>query len=926
MRHTPRSTFVPVALAGLTALLMASTALADVVETGANSPVPIVSGVTNVTVGSLGVGSLTINSASGPQTFTAGTLTTGGGATGNGTLTVTGATTTVSLGTTGQNVLQIGNTGIGTATISGGATVTDIRVAANFGGNGTAIGNGAGAIGALTVTGAGSTATFGNYVTIAGAGVSGTPGNPTGFGVPGATTVGTLNVTAGGALNTNQIGFGSQQIPAANNAANGSEHAFGTGTISGAGSTVTVTAIPTSGGLLLGVGPNGTGSLTVSNGGVLNLTTSNPANPGSLGFGLSLGGTVATPGGSGSLTVNAGAVHFVGPFTNVNSNQAINVGRIQGNGTVLVQNGGIIDGVNAILIGRDGSTGTMTVTGAGSKVTTIATGTLGGGVNAGFVSSAALQATLGPTSTGILNVTNGGEIDITLDANGTFLQAGRRGATGTINITGTNSKIVMAGSNAGLSSVIAIGRNSTGTMNITNGGALIVNDTTPGLGYTGLSIGGSRAQVSTGETAGTGTVVVSGAGSKIDFQGAHGTIEVGYSSTGSLTVNAGGVVNAQGAVVGRNAGANGNLVVDGAGSQLNLAGNDGPIVVSGNQVLNGGARLNVGLAGAGTVTVSNGGAITINPDNPGSAQPGGLFIGGGLVQVSNIPPSNTNVGAGGVGTVNVTGGSTITIGGSATNSVVVVGGNGTGTLNVGGVGSAVNLPSTGAMYVGAAAPGTWTPSVPLSGAVNVSGGASINAGSFLGIGSDGTNNNTGTGSFLLTGGSSVTATNIFVGQHGVFGGNGTVNGAVTNNGGILQVGASPDSLVINGAYTQHGGTINLEIFSDGAGGYLTNSLIFTTPAQVVLDQVNFAFNFMNSIDPAAYFAANGLFDLSDFLFAGDGTTNSPLSNTQLNTIVTAPNFDVVATPEPGTMGLFGVGLAALASVRRRRRRLGQVRK
>jgi len=58
-----------------------------------------------------------------------------------------------------------------------------------------------------------------------------------------------------------------------------------------------------------------------------------------------------------------------------------------------------------------------------------------------------------------------------------------------------------------------------------------------------------------------------------------------------------------------------------------------------------------------------------------------------------------------------------------------------------------------------------------------------------------------------------------IGLGGLFGGNGTVNGNVTNNGGTLQVGASPDALIINGAFTQIGGHINLEIFSNGAGGY-----------------------------------------------------------------------------------------------------------
>ena len=749
---------------------MIGPARADIVSTGTNFPVPVVSGAPSMVIGNGAAGTLTVNDASGPQVFN---------------------------------------------------------------GNSFAVGNGNNGVGTATFTGAGTTATFSN------------PASP------------------GGSVQ-------------------------------------------------LGIGTGSNGTLTVNNGATFIATSPDPTR----GFGFNLGGSPTTSGGTGSLIVDAAAVHFVGPFNNNSSNQALNVGLNLGTGTVTLRNGGILDGVNAVLVGRDGSTGTLNVTGAGSKLTTVKTGTLGGGVNAGFVASAAQQATLGPLSNGTVNVSAGGQIYITLDTAGSFLQAGRRGSTGTINITGAGSNITMEGANGGTTSGIAIGRNSSGTLNITAGGALIVNDTGPGT--LTMAIGGNPAQVTAGETAGTGTVLVSGAGSKIDFSGtAHGNVAVGYASTGTggLTVNGGGGVSVETMVVGRNPGATGTLTVTGAGSQITLAGNYGPVLAGGNQNLNGGARLVVGGAGTGSASITNGGSVVINPTTPPGASPGGLFIGGGVMQSANVLPANTNIAAGGSGTLSVTGGSGVTIGGSATNSVIVVGGNGTGTLTIDGA-SSVALPGSGAMYVGAPIPGV-AASVPLTGSVIVANGSSLNAGSLLGIGSNGVgNNNTGTGSVLMTGNSTITATSIVIGQGGLFGGNGTVNGNVTNNGGTLRVGASPDSLIINGAFTQIGGHINLEVFSDGFGGFLTNELVFTQPGNVSLTGVTFDYQFINVTDPNLFFLTH---DLGTFLRGSSdgGLTDVGLDPAQLNAIVAANSFTVSQVPEPGTLALFGLALAGLACTRRR---------
>lgn len=906
-----RRLFMLASTALVAATLTTPTARAAITETGSNTPNTATAGVTNY-IGSGAAGSLTVDAGS---NFSTPLLGAGAGTAGVGTILVDGAGTQVTL--TGAGQLFSGIQGVGSVTVSGGAVINGAAATAN-----SFVGLYGGSTGSLTVTGAGSTLSTTSSWNGAGLYVGSGAVTPTN-GIVGGTAVGTVTVSAGGTINASGLAIGQIGFDAAHPLVGAGQTAIGSVSIAGANSAIDIAPVGANGGVLVGgnnvnvPGSSGIGSLSISAGGALNISTNNA----NFQPGLQIGGAGSVVGGSGTVTVNNGSINFNGPYTGANT-PFVNVGRNQSTGTLNVANGGTINGVNSLTVGRDGATGTMTVDGAGSKVTVAPAGTAAALVGVGSVSASPPAGVT--TATGILNVRNGGEIDVSLNGSAAnVLLVGQRGGNGTLNVTGSGSKIVMSGNNAGAAnnpSGIQIGRSGQGALNVTAGAQIVVNDTS---GYGFLTIGGAGGQVNNAETAGTGTVLVSGAGSRIDLQSAHSTIAVGRNSTGSLTVQSGGVVDAENIVVGRdkldpakplvNPGSVGNLVVTGVGSQLNLAGNDGAVAAGGNQTVFGGTRLVVGMAGVGTATIANGATVSIDPttdpanasQNPAVA--GGLYIGGGVLQNANLV-GNTNIGAGGTGTVNVTGGSTVTIGGSATNSVVAVGGNGTGTLNVGGAGSSVSLPSTGKMYVGAAPPGGGLGTVPLSGVVTVSNGASINAGSFLGIGSDGTNNNTGTGSFILTGGSTVTATNIVVGQHGLFGGNGVVSGNVTNNGGTIQVGASPDTLTIDGAYVQNGGTIDLEVFSNGMGGFLTDTLVFTGPAPV-LTGVTFDFTFFN-VDPDTFLhGANPLDTLSTFLTT---TSTTPLD---FQAIAATSNAAIASAPEPGTLSLLFAGLMGLAARR-----------
>ncbi|WP_441241336.1 autotransporter domain-containing protein [Tardiphaga sp. 768_D3_N2_1] len=552
------------------------------------------------------------------------------------------------------------------------------------------------------------------------------------------------------------------------------------------------------------VGYSGTGTLTIQNGGTVS------SNYGYLGANAGSTGT-ATVDGVGSAWTNSGDL-VVGRF---------------GTGTLTIQNGGAVSNGGFGSLGYfAGSTGTVTVDGAGATWTNSSdlyvgnsgTGTLtirnGGkvsnltgdlGVNAGSTGTATVDGAgsswtnsgdliVGDSGTGTLTIRNGGTV-----SNVTGYLGSLAGSTGTVTVDGAGSAWTNSGD-------LYVGRSGTGMLTIRNGGAV----SNAGFGYLGFTAGT------------TGSATVDGAGSTWTNSS---TLIVGYSGAGTLTIQNGGAVSDVTGVLGFTAGSTGSATVDGAGSAWtnsgglyvgnfgtgtltiqsggkvsdadgyvgNNAGSTGTATVDGaGSSWTNSSTLNVGVAGTGTLTIQNGGTVsnagigllgvhagstgTVTVDGAGSSwtNSGNVYVGvlgTGTLTIRNggaaSSPGVVTIGelAGSTGTVTVDG-----AGSSFTNSGLVVGSFGTGTLTIQNGGKANTYTS----YINA---GTTT--------VNGAGSSWTNSGN-LSVG------NSRAGTLTIENGGAVSNVTGWIGVNAGSTGTVTVDGAGSSwaNSGTLFVGNS----------------------------------------------------------------------------------------------------------------------------------------
>jgi T5SS/PEP-CTERM-associated repeat protein len=485
----------------------------------------------------------------------------------------------------------------------------------------------------------------------------------------GAGNVGTGTMTIGGGV----------AVSCANGILGYRRGANGLATVDGTGSNWTCTGSLT-------VGNYGTGTLNVTSGGRVS---------GDLRIGVYGTGTLnITSGGSvngspgicylGSNAGSAGSATVDGTGSTLTS-RSIYVGDY-GTGSLSIANGGSVSAPGEFKLGHyAGSTGTATVGGAGSTLT-------GGSVGL----SGTLSFYVGYSGSGLLNVVNGGSVNI----NSYAYVGSSSGSTGAVAVDGVGSRLT---SNYGLT----IGYSGTGMLNIVHGGLVnLPQNNNVNLGYVGYNSGSA------------GTVTVSGNGSSLS---SYFPLSIGYSGTGTLNILDGGNVSAGGYTLGVNVGSAGTVNLDGGNTSWSFP------------------YLDIGLSGTGTLRVTGGAKLSLSdrcfvghvPGSTGTAIVDGSastwsvmyflyvgYAGSGVLQIAHGGKVTDSIGA--IGPSNSSTGTAIVdgVGSSWTNS---------GTLTVGYTGTGGQPSSLMVFNGGKVSAGTLTIGQKSMVAMTVGDGSQVSA-------------------------------------------------------------------------------------------------------------------------------------------------------------------------------------------------------
>lgn len=444
-------------------------------------------------------------------------------------------------------------------------------------------------------------------------------------------------------------------------------------------------------------------------------------------------------------------------------------------GDLTIEGGGTLSSVDSHLGSDSGSTGTATVTGAGSDWT-----------NSG-------NFYVGDFGTGTLTIEDGASASDSFGFIGAAI-----GSTGSLTVTG-------AGSSFSNTNNLYVGSSGNGTLEIRDDGT--VSDT---LGLIGV------------ENGSIGVATVDGQGSSWNNSS---DLYVGVHGNGTLQIQNGASVTSAQGQIGINADAVGAVTVDGTGSSWtnsgdlivgnqgagtldilnggevanassyigNQAGSTGAVTVDGSSWTNSG-DLNVGNVGTGTLTIQNGGKVA-NANGTIGYLPGAT----GTVTVNGANSSWTNsgslhVGSYGAGTLIIQNGGTV----SSINGYVSAAGGALGNVTVDGAGSSwvnsgivnIGIFDTGTLTIRNGGKVTNTLSIVgyfagVTGTVTVDGANStwVNSGDLtLGYNGDGT--------LTIQSGGKVTDTSGYIGNNAGSIGNATVDGASSTwiNSGNLYVG------------------------------------------------------------------------------------------------------------------------------------------
>lgn len=463
----------------------------------------------------------------------------------------------------------IGNNASGTMTIGNGGT---------FLANGTfgAVGGGNGASGSLIINNGGTFVSAGTSFNVG--------NNPGGSGSLIINAGGTFEVTLAPQTTSWAVGIG------VGGSTSTQPGAMGTAIVTGPGALLDTNGNP----LRIGHNTGAIGSLLVAQGGTVKVGTPDTNLFSSLG--------IASLGGTGNLTItDAGSSLIADGFVQLARG---------GNGSLLIQNNGV-----------------MTVNDAVAN---------GGGMSIGNGRGAGPTAPTNVGGTGSARVTGGGQLIVNSTVSG--LSVGGNGATGVLNVD--NGGTVVTGRNLSVGNATTANGTlygGTGSVNIGAGGLVRIGIAAQTAAYS-VVIGNENASLGNIPTdAAMGQVLVSGAGATLDTNG--NPLAVGWWGDGSLTISKGGTVvagSADGSVLtGISTGrySNGNIVISDAGSSLEATGG-----------------MYVGRAGSGSMTVEDQASLVLTPDGASAVADLQIGTGGG---------QDTSFATGGVGSAHVTRGATV---------------------------------------------------------------------------------------------------------------------------------------------------------------------------------------------------------------------------------------------------------------------------
>jgi len=422
-------------------------------------------------------------------------------------------------------------------------------------------------------------------------------------------------------------------------------------------------------------------------------------------------------------------------------------------------------------------TGTLTVTGSGSKLTTV-----------GDATTRANAVGVGVTGSGTVQVLDGGELE--LDGTGNlpgdlapgFAAGVEAGSVGWVTVSGAGSLIQIRNGDADAAGV-AVGLAGQGSFDLLAGGELRI-DTGTGES-SGLTVGNSAGS--------SGVLTASGADTAIELSGEGRGLTVGNAGIGVLELTDGAeLTGAQVAFLGLEASGDGTLRVE-SGAQLEVAGT--------NPQLGYGGALNVGLAGNGRLEVAGGSVVFDNQDGTSH----GIQLGGALGCGGPCPFT------GGSGALAIGAGGSVEVRGPLGGATV--GADGEGSLEVAGGGSFVIEDPDGQSGVSVGASAGSTGSLLVTGV-----GSLLDAGVGLLAGLDLALADAGSATLTVADGGTLQADTVTLGSDAVLRGDGNVTGLVANLRGTIAPGLSTGTLFLGGAL-QSTGALHVEIAGTEAGSF-----------------------------------------------------------------------------------------------------------